>query len=109
MTESPASDGVDELLLATVNAPAGAIDTVSLSEADTELFEGSRADAVAVLATDPASTSDWLTVYVAGHVNVAAGARVTGDDSEQEPIAADGSDTDTFVRVTLPLLVTTIE
>ena len=106
---SPASDGVDELDLATVNAPAGAIDTVSVPEPETALFDGSRPDAIAVFTTDPASTSAWDTAYVAGHVNVPPGAKVTGDDNEHEPAVADGSDTDTFVRVTLPLLVTTIE
>jgi hypothetical protein len=64
---------------------------------------GGVPDTVALLLTTPASTSAWVTVYVAVHVVDAPGANVvTGQDSAPTLASA----TLTELKVTLPVLVT---
>ena len=68
--------------------------------------------AVAVLVTTPAFTSAWVTVYVAVHVVVAPGASVvTGHEiTGAVPVPVNVvSVTETAVRSTLPVFVTTKE
>ena len=64
-----------------------------------------RAEAVAVLAIVPASTSAWVTVYEAVQVVDAPGARVAAAQVTADR-PGNGSATPTDVSVTLPALVT---
>ena len=74
-----------------------------VSVAVTSVPLGSVPVTVAELSTTPASTSAWVSVYVAVHVVDAPGASVV---TGQETVPTFGSSTTTPVRVTLPVLVT---
>ena len=92
-------------VLATVIDGLEEADTVTESEPVTAAPVGGVPVAVAVFTTEPASTSDWVTVYVAEHVVVPAGANVVvGQDTADKP--ASGSLTPTPDNDTLPVLVT---
>jgi hypothetical protein len=64
---------------------------------------GGFAEAVATLMTWPASTSAWVSVYVAVHVFATPGAR---EPAGQVTVPTFASATATFVSVTLPVFVT---
>ena len=74
----------------------------------TGVFAGVERLTVAVLAMVPASTSAWVTVYVAVQLMVALGARVAGAAGVQlmaeRPVI--GSVTVTLCRVTVPVFLT---
>ena len=82
--------------------------TVAVSSSVTVAPAGDVPAAVAVLTIDPASTSAWVTVYVAAHVVDAPGASVAaGHVIADRP--GSGSVTPTALNVTLPVFVTTNE
>ena len=97
-----------ELDLSTVMPGVAAAVTRASSVAVTGGPAGGVPDAVAVLASDPASMSACVTVYVAVHVVDTPGANVaTGHETADRP--GNASDTPTDVSVTLPVFVTTNE
>ena len=99
---------IGELDLSTVMLGVGAAVTSASSVAVTGGPAGGVPDAVAMLATDPASMSACVTVYDAAQVVEAFGASVpTGQVTADRP--GSGSDTPTEVRVTLPVFLTTNE
>ena len=79
---------------------------VTESESVTAAPVGGVPDTVAVFTTEPASTSDCVTVYVAEHVVDPPGTKlVTGHVTADNP--GNGSATVIAVRVTLPVFNTT--
>ncbi len=90
--------------------PVGTV-TVAVDAGDVTVPpDGSVADTVAEFATDPLSISAWVTVYVAGHVVEAPGARVVvGQVIVPSVSPADApvnvSATDRPVTVTFPVFV----
>ncbi len=97
--------------MVSVRPGLAAIVTVALLAGElTVVWFGVVALAVAWLTIRPASTSAWVTVYVAVHVVLAPGARVvtgqTGAASSAPAGASIALVTATPVRVTLPVLAT---
>ena len=90
----------------TVTAGPGVAVTVALLVSVTGPPVGGVPDAVAVLLTDPASMSAWVTALVAVQVVDAAGAKLdTGHETGDRP--GNGSETPTALSVTFPVFVTT--
>jgi hypothetical protein len=110
---SPAFVGAaDVCAFTTVNDGAATIGVTTGDDVTgpTVWLPGSLPEPAALFVTDPAFTSAWVTVWEAGHVTVAPGARLaTVKVGVHGPRVALASDTDTFDNVTLPVFVSTIE
>jgi hypothetical protein len=102
---------VDDADLTTVSPGVGVVVNVALDGGDvTGLVAGSVPVATAVLSTDPASKSAWVTEYVAVQSTLASGARAAAPGGQlttgDGPVPVnDSSSADTPVIVTFPVLV----